>query len=89
MISIPVTWFLAPLEDEDGLRQKIGNSMFIIIYNDCDEPFNPSNVYLGQITTVVCVVQKTTVLDTLLDPAVPKYRCQLIDAVWNFFFSSS
>lgn len=71
---LSVTWFLAPLEDEDGLRQKIGNSMFIIIYNDCDEPFNPSNVYLGQITTVVCVVQKTTVLDTLLDPAVPKYR---------------
>jgi hypothetical protein len=52
-----VTWFLATKLDEDGVRQKIGNSMFIILFNDSDEPFNPTHLYLGKLSIVVCVVR--------------------------------
>lgn len=80
-----VTWHIAALLDEDGIRQKIGNSMFIIIYSDGilsfqfkfssttkhlltfsneldPEPFDPSFLYLGQLSTVVCVVRPVNVL---------------------------
>jgi hypothetical protein len=53
-----VKWFVAPLLRSEGIRQKIGNATFVIIFNDaCDEPFDPTSLYLGQITTIVCVVQ--------------------------------
>lgn len=72
-----VNWFVAPFEDDDGIRQKIGNAMFIMIYNDSDEPFDPTELYLGQISTVVCVIQPYK--QASQPEEVPLYRL-------NFYF---
>jgi hypothetical protein len=52
-----VKWFVAPLLGSEGIKQKIGNAPFLIIFNDSEEAFDPTNLYLGPITTIVCVVQ--------------------------------
>jgi hypothetical protein len=39
------------------IRQKIGNSLAVIIFNDSSEPFDPSNLFLGEWNVIVCVVQ--------------------------------
>lgn len=56
---------IAPKLDEDKIRQLIGNSIFVIIYNDSDEPFNPSGLFLGQLSTIICVVQRVNLLPSL------------------------
>lgn len=53
---------VGPKLDEDKIRQLIGNSIFIIIYSDSNEPLCPNSLYLGQLSTIICVVQRVNLL---------------------------
>jgi hypothetical protein len=52
-----VKWFVAPLLDADSIRENLNTAPFLIIFNDSDEPFDPTHLFLGIKTTVVCVVK--------------------------------
>lgn len=83
--NISVTWYLSTLLDEDGVRQKIGNSMFIIIFNDANEPFNPTHLYLGKLSIVVCVVRpvKAASISSALQYQISFYFCYDSNIVLN------
>lgn len=52
-----MNFYLAPKMHKQEIRQKIGNSLAVIIFNDSAEPFDPSNLFLGEWNVIVCVVQ--------------------------------
>jgi len=55
--DIQIKWLLATDFDDQDFRRYIGNTLNIIIFNDSDETFDPSNLFLGKISNLVCVVQ--------------------------------
>lgn len=61
-----VQWFIGPHLDKDEIRRKIGNAMVLFVFHDSPEPFEPHDLFLGQVTNFVCVIQPHKVGDELM-----------------------
>jgi len=48
---------VAPYMTKEKIRSRIGNAMTLIIFNDCETVFRPKDLFLGQVSNAVCVVQ--------------------------------
>eukprot|EP01127_Copromyxa_protea_P014275 TRINITY_DN3943_c0_g1_i1.p1 TRINITY_DN3943_c0_g1~~TRINITY_DN3943_c0_g1_i1.p1 ORF type:complete len:995 (-),score=192.45 TRINITY_DN3943_c0_g1_i1:126-3083(-) len=57
----PVQWWLCPKLEEEHVRSRVGNCLTAIIFNDSEEPFDPTKLHLGEMTNFVCVVQPLSV----------------------------
>jgi len=61
-----VNWLVAPFMDKGTVRQKVGNAMCLIIFHDSDDTdettmFDPSHLFLGQVSNFCCVVEPVSV----------------------------
>jgi hypothetical protein len=83
-----VKWHVAPELSKDKIRQLVGNCLGVIIFNDsrtlgvyllllhCSfqaEPIQPAQLFLGQITTTVVVIEPH-VIATNSGKTETKYR---------------
>jgi len=54
--DIQIEWMVGTEMKKQAIRSFIGNSQCLIIFHDSETPFDPSNLFLGQVTNFVCVV---------------------------------
>jgi len=51
-------WHIGPELDTDGQRQKIGNSMSIIVLDESDDVIDPSTFNFGKVTNTILFIRK-------------------------------